>query len=286
LPHVSEEAAALGKITGEGGPELEQGTPVQEVLERDADGKKNAPQVLKEQPKSDPAKGTRSFSTSARRRQEALIKHDETRAPLPTGLKFDLPPEVMQKAGNLRYRYDEVVDQITKMLMKDGKLSAAQRNINLILNHLRTTPAPSTDPRRPLLEGNAPSNQLPLDPIQYLTLAIDSVAPLLRIRSQRGAAGGGVALQIPIPLRLRQRRRAAMKWILDAAENRQSGGGRDALAKKVADEIVAVVEGRSSVCEARGGYVLRVAFPAARVVSRGGRGRRTLSRRHGAAVVE
>lgn len=31
LPHVSEEAAATGKITGEGGPEVEQGTPVQEV---------------------------------------------------------------------------------------------------------------------------------------------------------------------------------------------------------------------------------------------------------------
>ena len=31
LPHVSEEAATTGKITGEGGPEIEQGTPVQEV---------------------------------------------------------------------------------------------------------------------------------------------------------------------------------------------------------------------------------------------------------------
>lgn len=31
LPHVSEEAAEIGKSTGEGGPELEQGTPVQEV---------------------------------------------------------------------------------------------------------------------------------------------------------------------------------------------------------------------------------------------------------------
>ena len=31
LPHVSEEAAAMGEVTGEGGPELEQGTPVQEV---------------------------------------------------------------------------------------------------------------------------------------------------------------------------------------------------------------------------------------------------------------
>ena len=32
LPHVSEEAAAVGKVKGEGGPEIEeQGTPVQEV---------------------------------------------------------------------------------------------------------------------------------------------------------------------------------------------------------------------------------------------------------------
>lgn len=31
LPHVSEEAAATGKIIGEGGPDIEQGTPVQEV---------------------------------------------------------------------------------------------------------------------------------------------------------------------------------------------------------------------------------------------------------------
>ena len=32
LPHASEEAAAIGKITGEGGPEIEeQGSPVQEV---------------------------------------------------------------------------------------------------------------------------------------------------------------------------------------------------------------------------------------------------------------
>lgn len=31
MPHVSEEAAIEGKITGEGGPDLDQSTPVQEV---------------------------------------------------------------------------------------------------------------------------------------------------------------------------------------------------------------------------------------------------------------
>lgn len=31
LPHVSEEAAATGEITGEGGPDIGQGTPIHEV---------------------------------------------------------------------------------------------------------------------------------------------------------------------------------------------------------------------------------------------------------------
>lgn len=34
LGHVSEEAAMEGKITGEGGPDLEQSTPVQEVSQQ------------------------------------------------------------------------------------------------------------------------------------------------------------------------------------------------------------------------------------------------------------
>jgi small subunit ribosomal protein S7 len=124
--------------------------------------------------------------------------------------------------------------------------------MNLILNHLRTSPAPSINPSRPLLPfGSTPPNMLPLNPILYLTLAIDSVAPLMRIRNQRGAAGGGVALQIPAPLGEKQRRRTVLKWILDAAEKKQSGGGKGALAKKIADEIVSIAEGRSQVWNKR-----------------------------------
>ena len=32
LPHVSEEAAAIAKVTGQVSPEIEQGTPIEEVL--------------------------------------------------------------------------------------------------------------------------------------------------------------------------------------------------------------------------------------------------------------
>lgn len=120
----------------------------------------------------------------------------------------------------------------------------------LILSHLRTSPPPSVT--RPLLLGAPPPSHLPLNPIMYLTLAIDSVAPLLRIRSQRGAAGGGASLQIPVPLRIRQRRRKAMEWILEAASKRKSrGSGKGQFAQRVAEELIAVVEGRSGVWERR-----------------------------------
>ena len=63
-----------------------------------------------------------------------------------------------------------------------------------------------------------------------------------------------MALQIPIPLGLRQRRRTAVMWILDAASKRRTkGSGRTMFAHKVADELISIVEGKSSVWEKRGG---------------------------------
>ena len=124
----------------------------------------------------------------------------------------------------------------------------------MILNHLRTAPPPSVNPLRPLLPGAPPPSHLPLNPILYLTLAIDSVAPLFRIRVQKGAGGGGASLQIPVPLAIRQRRRQSVLWILDAAsKKRNRGSGRGGFAQKVAEELISVVEGKSGVWERRGG---------------------------------
>ena len=128
------------------------------------------------------------------------------------------------------------------------------QNSAMILNHLRTASPPTFNPNRPLVPGAPPASQLPLDPVLYMTIAIDSVAPLFRIRALRGAAGGGMALQIPVPLTIKQRRRQAFMWILDAAKKRSfRGSGRGGFAQKVAEELIAVVEGRSGVWERRGG---------------------------------
>ncbi|KAL8720477.1 MAG: hypothetical protein Q9225_002665 [Loekoesia sp. 1 TL-2023] len=252
LPHVSEEAAATGKITGEGGPDVEQGTPVQEVLKRDEDSREKAPKVLQEQVQSTSPKGTRPFSTAARPRQEAMISFEDSGVET-SGHNFDLPALPLPANMHLKYRYAPIVKQVTNLLMRDGKLSVAQRNMATILNHLRTASPPTFNPDRPLIPGSPPASHLPLNPILYLTLAIDSVAPLLRIRSQRGMAGGGVALQMPVPLAQRQRRRQAVMWILDAASKKPArGSGRGQFAQRVAEELVAIVEGRSAVWDRRG----------------------------------
>ncbi|KAJ5861052.1 uncharacterized protein N7529_008362 [Penicillium soppii] len=298
LPDVSEEANEISRIMEKekrcdgvpASPELDQGTPVEEVskiatsdtepgpiLSRDKIAMKHMPKVMQDELKKS---GTRSFSTSARSRmpdvdsvqpksdanlfpnagegaspeaaaalasmieqvQSETVVEDEN-----LGLKFEKPviPENL-KTLNFRNRYDTLQDQFTKMMMESGKLTKAQRNMGLVLDHLRTSAPPQINPRRRLLDA-PPASQMPLDPVRYLTVVVDSVAPLFRIRQQKGIAGGGAAVQIPHPLNLRQRRRTAIQWIIDTSEKRRDV----AFAQRVAAEVVAVAEGRSSVWEKR-----------------------------------
>lgn len=213
--------------------------------------------------------GSRSFSTLARRQQDGLsaqsgqpeldpsmIPSSEQRAVFaveaqtPTiGHKFPIP-ERLERSANFqnKHRYDEVVNQVTNLMMQDGKKAAAQRNMAYVLNVLRTAPPPTYPESRGLLPGAPPASHLPLNPVLYLTLALDSVAPLLRLRTQRGAAGGGANLQIPVPLGMRQRRRQAMEWILDAVSKKKSrGSGNFTFAQRVAEEFISIIEGKSAV---------------------------------------
>ncbi|KAL2868876.1 mitochondrial 37S ribosomal protein uS7m [Aspergillus lucknowensis] len=263
-------------------PELEQGTMVSEILSRDKEAQKHAPKVFQDQLKKGPS-GSRSFSTSARpgqgeveaqkdaqkesssasasgsgsgsdatsedRASAALVQSmitqvtQEATAMLPPGLKFPAP-ESLPRTEHYRKRYESVVDQFTKLMMRDGKLSVAQKNMSQILDHLRSAPPPNQNPRRRLLPG-PPAPQLPLNPIAYLTLIIDSVAPLIKLRNIKGLAGGGASVAVPVPLAERQRRRAAIRWIIDASDRR-----RDTyFATRVANELLAVAEGRSGVWE-------------------------------------
>ncbi|KAI3321074.1 ribosomal protein S7 [Xylariaceae sp. AK1471] len=167
------------------------------------------------------------------------------------GLKFHMPTPP-GKNEQLQDRHHPVVHQVTRMLMRDGKLSKAQKHVSLILNYLRTSPPPKVSPLRPLLPGSPPPSQLPLNPLLYLTLAIDSVAPIIRVRSLKGLAGGGAALEVPEPIDARARRRQAIMWILDIVNKKRSmGSGRKQFATRFGQEVVAVIEGRSAAWDRR-----------------------------------
>jgi small subunit ribosomal protein S7 len=47
--------------------------------------------------------------------------------PVSLGHKYGLPDLPLPSNSNLKHRYDPVVSQVTNLLMKDGKLSVAQR---------------------------------------------------------------------------------------------------------------------------------------------------------------
>ncbi|KAI1364119.1 ribosomal protein S7 domain-containing protein [Xylaria arbuscula] len=182
---------------------------------------------------------------------EMAAAGDDALALVAEGLKFGMPTPPT-KHEQLQDRHHPVIHQITRMLMRDGKLSQAQKHVSLILNYLRTSPPPKVSPLRPLLPGSPPPDQLPLNPLLYLTIAIDSVAPIVRIRSLKGMASGGNSLDIPEPIDARARRRMAIMWILDVVtKKRSTGSGRKQFAARFGAEIVAVIEGRSSVWDRR-----------------------------------
>jgi small subunit ribosomal protein S7 len=140
LLHVSEEAAQMAEITGGEGPDLSQGTPVQEIVKGDKEAEEKLPKVMQEQLKSKASsapKGTRSYSTTTTpigggggafdMGLMSFTPPPTEAAPAAPGLKFDMPTLPLPKDGHMKHRYDPVVDQVTNLLMRHGKKSVAQR---------------------------------------------------------------------------------------------------------------------------------------------------------------
>lgn len=130
-PHVSEEAAATAKITGSTPPEIEQGTPVSEILKRDPEAQKSAPQVLKK----DLPGSKRSYSTmvpaGGQQQQQPVepraVDDVEIHAGIPHGAKFPLPDLPLPPTANLKKRYPPIVEQFTNMIMKKGMVRVRGR---------------------------------------------------------------------------------------------------------------------------------------------------------------
>lgn len=85
-----------------------------QVLKRDPDGQDKAPEVIKEE--IQPAKRTNALASTG----------EADRVPA-AGYKFDLPALPLPSKSHLRHRYEPLVEQVTNLMMRDGKKSVAQR---------------------------------------------------------------------------------------------------------------------------------------------------------------
>jgi small subunit ribosomal protein S7 len=111
---------------------------VYQVLEGDKEAQSKLPKVMKDAMKKKASgsapTGSRSYSTSTTSEigndgfDVGLVGYTPpSEAPEVPGVKFGLPTLPLPRDGNLKYRYDAVVEQVTNLIMQHGEKSIAQR---------------------------------------------------------------------------------------------------------------------------------------------------------------
>ncbi|KAF3923963.1 hypothetical protein ABW21_db0200656 [Orbilia brochopaga] len=251
LPHVTEEASQISEIMGEEGVNVDEvATPVGEVLEREGD-LENAPEVIKEDLEQPSEPLSSSLQTTETGAVAPPVEETLSDFPNPTP-KVLIPPYrppipmmPIPALHSIDHREHPLLRQLTPHFMKHGERATAQATMQRILQILRTKPAPRVG-KYPLVPNAPDLSLLPSDPVAYIQTAIDSVAPLFKMRNTRGS--GGSTVQIPSPLPVKARRRKAMEWMLTAADGKKR---LKSLPERFAEEVEAVVLGTSSCWEKR-----------------------------------
>jgi len=101
-----------------------------QILKRDEKSKENAPEIIKEEMDGTKANAADSVcfeNLLALGQMRNIANGGHASDPVPLGHKYGLPDLPLPSNRNLKHRYDPVVSQVTNLLMKDGKLSVAQR---------------------------------------------------------------------------------------------------------------------------------------------------------------
>ncbi|KAK6531101.1 hypothetical protein TWF281_007926 [Arthrobotrys megalospora] len=246
LGSVTEEASKTAEIMGEEGINLEEfGTPASEIFKRENDVE-NAPEVIKEEINKPTSSFLSPETTAILFPPDALSEF-----PNPTP-KVVIPPYrpaiplmPIPALHSIHHREHPLLRQLTPCFMKHGELATAQATVQKILQILRTKPAPRQG-KYPLVPNAPDLSLLPGDPVAYLQTAIDSVAPLFKLKSTRGS--GGSVNQTPVPLPIKTRRRRALQWMLQAADGKKR---MKSLPERFAEEVESVVLGTSTCWDKR-----------------------------------
>ncbi len=82
------------------------------------------------------------------------------------------------------------------------------------------------------------------DPVEVFEKALETVAPLVEVKSRRV---GGATYQVPVEVRPSRRQALAMRWVVDAARKR----GEKSMDLRLAGELIDAAEGKGSAVKKR-----------------------------------
>ncbi|SUO94690.1 30S ribosomal protein S7 [Suttonella ornithocola] len=117
-----------------------------------------------------------------------------------------------------------IVAKFVNMLMVDGKKSVAEK---VVYQALQTA-----------------AEKKQLEPIQVLEEALEKVRPAVEVKSRRV---GGATYQVPVEVRPVRQNALAMRWLIDAARNRNE----KSMAERLAYEFVEAIEERGAAVKKR-----------------------------------
>ncbi len=87
-------------------------------------------------------------------------------------------------------------------------------------------------------------NKLNKDPVSVFEEALESVAPLVEVKSRRV---GGATYQVPVEVRPSRRIALAMRWLVDYARSRSE----KAMPQRLAGELIDAVQGKGGAVKKR-----------------------------------
>lgn len=142
-------------------------------------------------------------------------------------LRQKYEPTAEQKEEVERYKnkpvpilQDPVVQNLTHLIMRDGKKTRAQTQVSKALYMVYL--------------------KLRQDPVQVLYETLDKLGPLFHTKVK--LTGTAKSKTVPLPLNRRQRNRYAILWILEGAKKKKSSD----FSVRLAEEIISAYEGKSS----------------------------------------
>ena len=119
---------------------------------------------------------------------------------------------------------DMVLAKFINMIMRSGKKSIAEKIVYGALNEIND-------------KGN-------IEPLEIFNKALENIKPAVEVKSRRV---GGATYQIPVEVKTARRMTLAMRWIVDAAKNRNE---KD-MGSRLAGELLDASENRGTAIKKR-----------------------------------